>query len=539
MSNPDLFEWEDFYREFAHKLLEYRSNRGELIEKIKRAFEKAKCKLPTLGQGELSDIDPFTVFALFNRRLGGRDEELDRKKRIAIIQGIAEEFNVKSKIPHNFGGIPLLDPMNVRFYGPIGERHKEDIDNLWKLFEAALKYSKEPTRENRTMFSRYFDIAIKMKGSGTGKITSALFWIAPNSFVPLDKYSRDYIYKSGEIPSEFLEKLPEIRSNEKISADKYLKIVDILKECFKSGRTKVKNFKELSYKAWTGLPPENDKYDEEEFLKEVFITREEYDDLVRLLKSKKNVILQGPPGVGKTFIAERLAYSMIGSKNKERVMMIQFHQSYSYEDFIEGFRPSANGGFEIRKGPFYEFCKKAERDPDHEYFFIIDEINRGNISKIFGELFMLIENDKRGIELPLLYSREPFSVPSNVYIIGTMNTADRSLALMDYALRRRFAFYTIKPAFDSDTFKENYLNNNPKLQRLIEVVKEMNEAIAKDDLLGEGFCVGHSYFCRENIDDATLNQIVEYELIPLINEYWFDDRSKIRQWTERLRSAIR
>lgn len=151
---------------------------------------------------------------------------------------------------------------------------------------------------------------------------------------------------------------------------------------------------------------------------------------------------------------------------------------------------------------------------------------------------MLIENDKRGIQLPLLYSGELFSVPSNVYIIGTMNTADRSLALLDYALRRRFAFYSIKPAFESDGFKKKYMNKNPKFDRLIEIIKEMNRTIAEDDLLGEGFCIGHSYFCREVIDGTILSQIVEYELIPLINEYWFDDRSKVQQWSKELRSAI-
>jgi 5-methylcytosine-specific restriction protein B len=131
-----------------------------------------------------------------------------------------------------------------------------------------------------------------------------------------------------------------------------------------------------------------------------------------LLRTKKNIILQGAPGVGKTYAAKRLAYSIMGVKDVERVMMVQFHQSYSYEDFIMGFRPSATG-FELKKGAFYNFCKKAEIDSDNEYFFIIDEINRGNLSKIFGELFMLIENDKRGNALQLLYSDEKFAVPKN------------------------------------------------------------------------------------------------------------------------------
>ena len=181
-----------------------------------------------------------------------------------------------------------------------------------------------------------------------------------------------------------------------------------------------------------------DPYTADDFLHDVFMDEDRYNILKALLLTKKNVILQGAPGVGKTFAAKRLAYSIMGEKDTNRVKMVQFHQSYSYEDFIMGFRPTETG-FELKKGVFYEFCRKASED-DRPYFFIIDEINRGNLSKIFGELFMLIESDKRGVELQLLYADEQFSIPSNVYIIGMMNTADRSLAMLDYALRRRFAF---------------------------------------------------------------------------------------------------
>lgn len=269
---------------------------------------------------------------------------------------------------------------------------------------------------------------------------------------------------------------------------------------------------------------------------------EEYDTLVNLIRTKKNIILQGAPGVGKTYAAKRLAYSMMGVKDQNRVMMVQFHQSYSYEDFIEGYRPAANG-FVLNKGAFYKFCKTAELDDENEYFFIIDEINRGNLSKIFGELFMLIESDKRGIQLQLLYSGEKFAVPKNVYIIGMMNTADRSLAMLDYALRRRFAFYEMRPGFDTDGFREYRMGlGSEKFDRLIHCVESLNNVIAADESLGDGFCVGHSYFCNltaEKVTDRALSAIVEYELIPLLKEYWFDEPLKVKDWTNNLRSAVK
>ncbi len=283
-------------------------------------------------------------------------------------------------------------------------------------------------------------------------------------------------------------------------------------------------------------------YDADKFLEEVYMDRKQYDTLVAIVKKKKNVILQGAPGVGKTYAAKRLAYSIMGVKDPERVMMVQFHQSYSYEDFIMGFRPTQEGGFELKHGAFYEFCKSAEVDSDDTpYFFIIDEINRGNLSKIFGELFMLVEADKRGIGLKLLYADEKFSIPKNVYLIGMMNTADRSLAMMDYALRRRFAFFTMEPGFETEGFKQ-YRDglNSEKFNKLVDCVENLNDVILQDESLGEGFRIGHSYFCNlEETSDQTLSGIVEYELVPLLKEYWFEEPAKARTWIENLRSAIK
>ena len=292
------------------------------------------------------------------------------------------------------------------------------------------------------------------------------------------------------------------------------------------------------------MPAPLTEYSVEKFLEEVYMDRRGYDAIVGLLRAKKNIILQGAPGVGKTFAAKRLAYSMMGVKDASRVKLIQFHQSYSYEDFIEGYRPSG-AGFELTKGAFYSFCKKAADDEENAYFFIIDEINRGNLSKIFGELFMLIESDKRGssYKLQLLYSRELFYVPENVYIIGMMNTADRSLAMLDYALRRRFAFVELRPAFDSDGFRDYCAGlDNPRFEALVREVESLNRAITEDESLGEGFCIGHSYFCNMEADsctDAALASIADYELIPMLKEYWFDEPRKVREWSDRLHRSLR
>lgn len=716
------FAWVDFYKEFAGKLLAYKNNRGELVDKVRAIYAEAGINMPTLEKdNQLVDIDPFTVFGFFNK------SSMREANRSKIITAVKKIFNVQTEVPTTFDSIPVLNNQNATFYYFIDSRGDEEIDDLWVLFESALKYAASPTAENRVPLAKYFDRVINKKGNGNSKITMGLYWISPNSFLNLDSRNKWYIYESGKIPAAVVGDLPEIEM--KISADKYFAIVEKLRDYLQSLESPLKDFKELSFEAWkystqvneeqkrvqaqreqkgAGLADEDvetvhywiyspgdgaRKWDEfykrgvmglgwhqigdfnqyaskdemktamkekidpsrpyknaahatwqfltemkpgdivfakkgmhsligrgvvtseyiydtedaeypnirkinwthneekphpgqavtktltditaytdyvaklnalyeggaddddvepeekefpeysvEKYLEEVYMDGDSYDTLVELIRVKKNVILQGAPGVGKTFAAKRLAYSMMGVKDQERVMMVQFHQSYTYEDFIEGFRPSStSNGFEIKKGSFYNFCKKAADDLENEYFFIIDEINRGNLSKIFGELFMLIENDKRGNALQLLYSDEKFFVPANVYIIGMMNTADRSLAMLDYALRRRFAFFEMKPGFDSDGFHEYRMAlGNSKFDRLIDCVEKLNTVIEADDSLGEGCCIGHSYFCNlKTVTDKALSNIVEYEMVPLLKEYWYDEPIKVKDWTEKLRSSIK
>lgn len=718
------FEWVDFYKEFASKLLTYKDNRGELVEKVKAIYAETGINMPTLERdNQLVDIDPFTVFGLFNK------SSMREANRIKIITAVRKLFAIATEVPDSFESIPLLNNQNATFYYFIDLRGDTDIDDLWDLFDSALKYAADPSADNRAVLSKYFDLVINKKGNGNSKITMGLYWISPNSFLNLDSRNEWYIYESGKIPADVVAGLPEIET--KIAASKYFAIIEKLREYLQSGKCNLHDFKELSFEAWNystqvneekkaekkqtqreqkgaGLADDDvdtvhywiyspgdgaSKWDEfyrrgvmglgwceigdfsqysskdemkaamkekidptrpyrnaahatwqflqemkpgdivfvkkgmhsvigrgvvtseynydtedpeypnirkvnwtntgdwkhpgqavmktltditsyteyvaklnalievneneddveqeeavfpeytpEKFLEEVYMDGDCYDTLVELIRMKKNVILQGAPGVGKTFAAKRLAYSMMGCKDQNRVMMVQFHQSYTYEDFIEGFRPSStSNNFEIKKGAFANFCQKAAEDPDNEYFFIIDEINRGNLSKIFGELFMLIENDKRGNALQLLYSGDKFSVPHKLYIIGMMNTADRSLAMLDYALRRRFAFFEMKPGFESEGFRDYKMAfANSKFDSLIDCVERLNEVIAVDDSLGDGFCIGHSYFCNLSaITDKALSNIVEYEMIPLLKEYWYDEPIKVKDWTEILRSSIK
>ena len=719
------FDWKPIYEELATKLPAFAYRRGELIEKVKQIYEKTGIKMPTLDKdNNLTDIDPFTFFGLFNKGI-------TQENRNSILAAISDLFGLTSPLPSTYDGIPVLNLLAATYYRFSGERDADDIDDLWKLFIAALQYANDASDKNRASFAEFYSRIIKMKGIGNSKLTMGLYWIAPEFYMNLDSRNVWYIYDADKLPAEFVETLPKV--TDRIKAELYLKIRDRFLEAFKQPNFPFHNFMELSYEAWRyseednqreklekakaqmkevgdGLPdagvrtphywlfspgegasmwetfyqsgimainwnklgdlrtytsreaireklqnlddsersykndslalwqfandvqpgdivytkngiyslvgrgivtseyqyddsaenychfhqvnwthkgnwphpgkavtktltditqyteyvqdleklflgeeepgdelheiytPEYPPYDEQEFLQQVYMDKASYDTLVGLIRKKKNVILQGAPGVGKTYAAKRLAYSIIGRKDQDRIMMVQFHQSYSYEDFIEGFRPSGSGnGFEIKKGTFYHFCKKAAEDIENPYFFIIDEINRGNLSRIFGELFMLIENDKRGNSLQLLYSDEKFFVPSNVYIIGMMNTADRSLAMLDYALRRRFSFFDMKPAFESEQFREYRIKlDSDKFNRLIERVEQLNDAIRNDDSLGEGFCIGHSYFCNlAEVTDQALSDIVEYELSPLLREYWYDDRTKANDWISRLKDAIR
>ena len=294
------------------------------------------------------------------------------------------------------------------------------------------------------------------------------------------------------------------------------------------------------------LDEADEHYTSADFLDEVFLRPEDVEQMLGLLRRKKNLILQGAPGTGKTFAAKRLAYALMGQTDDSRVEVVQFHQSTAYEDVVVGLRPTAEGGFAAAEGVFARFCRRAAADPGRDYVFIIDEINRANISKAFGELLMLIEAEHRGEALRLPVSGELLSVPKRLHIIGMMNTADRGLALIDYALRRRFAFFEMRPALDHPGFLRHVeAVGSSRLEALVDVVRRLNQRIAEDEALGPGFQIGHSYLCLpaagpENPagTDADVTSVVRYELEPLVREYWFDNPAAMDESIHELESIL-
>ena len=287
-------------------------------------------------------------------------------------------------------------------------------------------------------------------------------------------------------------------------------------------------------------------YDINSALQSIFVSHQQLTRILDSIALRKNLILQGPPGVGKTFIARRIAWCLIGRKDSNPVEMVQFHQSYAYEDFVQGWRPTETGGFVLRNGVFFGFCERAGKSPNTPFVFIIDEINRGNLSRIFGELLMLIEADKRGSEyaIPLTYSNpgERFAVPENVHVLGLMNTADRSLAMVDYALRRRFAFETLQPAFRTEEFREHLIEagvDRSLVDRIEDRISAINERIREDTDLGPGFQIGHSYFVPDDgvdsPDERWFHTIVDTQIAPLLREYWFDRPETVDELLETLR----
>ena len=317
-------------------------------------------------------------------------------------------------------------------------------------------------------------------------------------------------------------------------------------------------WEDRSNRGKTGTKPErrrtssaNASYSVDDAHRDVFVPRADFERILSSIGRRKNLILQGPPGTGKTFLARRIAWCLMGRKDNGPIKFVQFHQSYAYEDFVQGFRPVDRGGFERKDGVFLRFCRRA-LDSNVPHVLIIDEINRGNLSRIFGELLMLIEADKRSEDyaVALTYSSgrdKPFFIPANLYILGTMNTADRSLAVVDYALRRRFAFETLEPAFATRQGRlefERCLRAKGAAAKLVARISRgmvaLNERISDDKELGRGFQIGHSYFVPGDGDKPTddwYEDVVDTQIAPLLREYWFDSPQDVETEVGRLKAV--
>lgn len=691
--NEDTFNWSNFYEEFATTLLKYKNDRENLLSKIKSVYKEIGMKLPKMeNNGEIFDIDPFTVFGLFNKGIN----DGNRKR---ILGGISSQFNLKNEIPYSFDGIPLVNNLSAAFFYFSEERGKNDINNLWEVFESAIRYADNPTQENKLKIESAYDKVIKQRGI-QWNITMGLYWIRPNTYINLDSKNREFIISEKILPEQFIKEINQFKNIP--NGEQYIQLCDLLLDKIKYGKYGYINFKELSFMA----------YEQDDYRPAVNKYNKQNTDI------SKNTILYGPPGTGKTYNTVMYAVAIIENKKLEDIKrenytkvidrynkykedgvieFTTFHQSYGYEEFIEGIKPVIHSDeedetdiqYEVVPGLFKKFCDIAGKpilrkekcdiginesptiwkislegsgenstrtecmrnnhirigydeygreitnlskgdagrnilnyfindmsigdivmscydcntvdaigvvtgeyewhDEYAEYkrlrkvnwivkgikeniikinngsrlsnptvyklrmdlsdvmeiiekysnntieveekkknhIFIIDEINRGNISKIFGELITLIEPTKRigqaeGQKVKLPYSQKLFGVPNNVYLIGTMNTADRSIATIDTALRRRFNFKEMLP--DSEVLDGIYVEDVSVKDIFIKMNKRITVLFDREHTLG------HAYFLP--LKDAptieTLANIFENSIIPLLQEYFYEDYEKIR-----------
>ncbi|WP_150427986.1 McrB family protein [Dechloromonas sp. CZR5] len=568
------FEWTDFYEAVAEKLLAHADDRTPLIEGIHEIASRVpgltylQDKFPDGTSGPLRDICPFTTMGTFNRSM----TDANRK---TIAGELAKLLGVTVPVPPSFEGIPVLNNQRSWFFAYADKRGAGDIDALWKAFVAASKMVDGDQLDTRDAFIRAYDEATQVWGVAWN-LSTGLYWAHPWEFLTLDSQSRHYINK-------------RLGLNVAISGQQgpcdgraYLKLLDDLRSRFGEDGYPVHSFPDLSLASWMYKDPVDEPvpagdigtnagaeqetegevreafqvaapivpYSVEDILKDgCFLERAEIVRLLDRLRTKKNLILQGPPGTGKTWLAKRLAFALMGQKDDSKVRAVQFHPNLSYEDFVRGWRPTGEGKLSLADGVFMEAIKAASKEPSSKFAVVIEEINRGNPAQIFGELLTLLEAGKRtpNEALELCYpdadgKRRPVHIPENLYVIGTMNIADRSLALVDLALRRRFAFVGLEPRL-GQVWRDWVVKDcavDPGLVADIERrIAELNDQIAADARLGKQFRIGHSYVTPAHRLEAGdtkkwFQQVVETEIGPLLDEYWFDAPDEAQKAIARL-----
>ncbi len=564
------FCWTGFYRAVAAKLLDYRADRRPLIEGI-HAIAKNTAGLsylqdryPEGGTGPLRDICPFTAMGTFNRSM------TDANRRL-IAGALAKLIGVEEEPPASFEGIPILNNQRSWFFRYGDKRGEGDIDRLWDVFAAAAALVETDQPELRAAFIEAYDAAVQVWGA-SWNLSTGLYWSHPWEFPTLDSNSRTFLTDRLQL------KIPVMGPQKPCSGATYLKLVDELNARFGEESYPVHSFPELSLASWHHKSPEDmqhapdegapavtgdedeaavepvqlpapvEPYDVDDIQRDgCFLERAEIERLLERLRMRKNLILQGPPGTGKTWIAKRLAFALMGERDEARVRAVQFHPNLSYEDFVRGWRPGGDGKLTLADGVFMEAIHAALSRPEARFVVIIEEINRGNPAQIFGELLTLLEAGKRTPReaLELCYPdgdgvRRPVHVPENLFVIGTMNIADRSLALVDFAFRRRFAFIGLEPRLGPAwrRWVTEKGGVEPALADDIEKrILALNARIAES--FGRQFEIGHSYVTpTAKLEPGTtrewFRQVAETEIGPLLEEYWFDAPKLAREAVEKL-----
>lgn len=572
-SDEARFGWTGFYEAVAEKLLAYRNDRTPLIEGIHEIASRVtglsylQDKFADGSSGPLRDICPFTAMGTFNRSM------TDANRR-TIATELAKLIGVTVPVPDSFEGIPVLNNQRSWFFRYADKRGAGDIDALWAVFAAAAEIVGEDGHEAESAFAAAYDKASDVWGVAWN-LSTGLYWAHPWDFPTLDSQSRHYLDARLRQPIAS-------SGQDACDAKSYLALREALLIHFEEDDYPVHSFPDLSLAAWQYKGPVKDggssaiaepdepgdqasedsveeafqpappivPYTIDDILKDgCFLERSEIALLLERLRTKKNLILQGPPGTGKSWLAKRLAFALMRQKDDSRVRAVQFHPNLSYEDFVRGWRPTGEGKLSLVDGVFMEAIKAAGKEPSSDFVVVIEEINRGNPAQIFGELLTLLEAGKRTPReaIELCYpdadgKRRPVHVPENLYIVGTMNIADRSLALVDLALRRRFAFVGLEPNLGK-VWRDWVVNEcGVDLERVPDVQARMiqlNEQIASDARLGKPFCIGHSYVTpphrlEPGATQRWFEQVVKTELAPLLDEYWFDAPEESQKATARL-----
>lgn len=562
------FRWTRFYETVANGLLTFQNDRSALLAGIYDIATRVnglsylqEDQYANGTSGSLKDICPFTIIGMFNRGTSDPNRKM-------IAAELAKLLDVDMAVPESFEGIPTLNNMKSWFFSYEKNRQPDDIEPLWDVFASAIRFSESDDPGTRSTFVSAFDNANGRRGVGWN-LTMGLYWIRPWSFLSLDGKSQVYIKR------KLREEIPLNGPKKRCTADDYLSVMDNLDARFQEEAYPAHSFPELSLAAWlykdsapvldpdeddqgeqkTGdddevdVTPPIEPYSVDDILSDgCFLERTKLESMLQRLRMKKNLILQGPPGTGKTWLAKRLGLALMGERDDSRLRAVQFHPNLSYEDFVRGWRPTKEGKLSLVNGPFMDSVTAALKKPAAPYVIVIEEINRGNPAQILGEMLTLLEADKRtpNEALELCYHEvegERTYIPDNLYVIGTMNIADRSLALVDLALRRRFAFMDLEPVF-GQVWRDWVVASQPgiRLDVLVDIEKRilaLNDEIVADAGLGQQFRIGHSYVTPSRgipIADARewFKQVVETEIGPMLDEYWFDAPDRSRNARQRL-----